>query len=74
MSCMAVYSQYDYRRSHPYDARTKHVGFSPIRQALLASSAMKYCIERGARGAGAGLNHPLAPAGARSQVLDFIKT
>ena len=42
MSCMAVYSQYDYRRSHPYDARTKHVGFSPIRQVLLVPSA-KLC-------------------------------
>ena len=28
-----------YRASHPYDAGTKHVGFWPTRQTLLAPSA-----------------------------------
>ena len=30
---------YDYTPSHPYNAGTEHVGFSPIKQTLLAPSA-----------------------------------
>ena len=41
MSCMAVVV-YDYKPSHPYSgAGTEHVGFSPTRQTLLASSAKR---------------------------------
>ena len=37
--CMAVVVWY--RPSHPYNAGTEHVGFSPTRQALLATSAKR---------------------------------
>ena len=32
---------HDHRPSHPYYAGTEHVGFSPIRQTLLAPSAKR---------------------------------
>ena len=32
---------YDHRPSHPYNAGTEHVGFSPTRQTLLAPSAKR---------------------------------
>ena len=33
---------YDDRSSHPYNAGTEHVRFSPMRQTFLASSAKRY--------------------------------
>ena len=38
MSCMTVVV-YDHRPSHPYNAGTEHVGFSPTRQTLPAPNA-----------------------------------
>ena len=32
---------YDHRPSHPYDAGTEHVGFSPTRRTFLAPSAKR---------------------------------
>ena len=39
ISCMTVLQSNDRKPSHPYKAVTEHVGFSPTRQTLLASSA-----------------------------------
>ena len=36
--CHAWPWSYDHRPSHPYNAGTEHVGFSPTRQTLLATS------------------------------------
>ena len=40
-SCDAWPWLYDHRPSHPYNAGTEHVGFSPTRQTLLAPSAKR---------------------------------
>ena len=40
-SCHAWPWSYDHRPSHPYNAGTEHVGFSPTRQTLPAPSAKR---------------------------------
>ena len=46
ISCMAVVVK-DHRPSHPYNAGTEHVEFSPTRQTLLARSAVRRWREDG---------------------------
>ena len=40
-SCHAWPYSYGHRPSHPYNAGTKHFGFSPTRQTLLAPSVKR---------------------------------
>ena len=54
VSCHAMHGgshiwPYAHRRSHPYNAGTEHVGFSPTRQTLLAPSAKRREVEGGER-------------------------